>query len=135
MSNFINILEEVLREGEQAEEYKAEKEYQSRKEKEAQERRNRRRYEDPKGRGVGGKRNYRDAYWGDSKARKKFDDTMDKDFSREIKAGEKTLNYRKSHSNMSQTDKDIAADAANRHIRRHPKQYKESAFINNPDLI
>ena len=61
------------------------------------------------------------------KEKKKWDEENEKN-----KSNKKALEteYKKANKNLHNTDSKVAIDAANRHIRRHPKRYKESTFEN-----
>ena len=134
MSNFLNILYE----GEQAEDYKATKEYYADKEKDKQKRRDDYRYRNTKNM-IGRKADpyaHPNRPFGNNYNEKHFRDLEEKDKETAIKANKKVA---RAFYNRTGKDKermyasmDYANDATNRHYRRHPNA---ESVIENPDLI
>ena len=132
----------IVLEGEQAEEYKRRKaEEKARKEKEEEERDHRRYDNDRYGnKYTSSNPNYkkiiRDALNGDDKASDRWDEMRTNDDRRMDDAAYKAnKQYYNGSRPMNSKENRYAIDATNKHMRRHPEQYKESSIFDGVEFV
>lgn len=128
--NEYGIFQSII-EGEQAEDYKDNKQYRKEKEEDADRKRKESRYGSTKHQ-VGNKANqYANPHATDDM--KKYRDSVKKDSERQVKAGKKVdrqlRNSDSDKANRLHKDLDTALDATNRHLRRHPESESTIEFV------
>ena len=119
----------IVLEGKQAEEYKARKAKEKEKEKEERRRRDKRRYYDHND--EGDNRIYGKSFGTGSELHKKTVNVMNDDRIKRVKNGTIESLPKDAYGNNIF----VQYDATKRHIRRHPKQYKESTIFRYANLI